>query len=99
MKKGSAVVLLVLFLLPIISGHSASAQNNWENVAVQEAKKQYPLGQVLFSQQIWSSKKEKKAVKQYKLMIRNGSEDIGVFVTIAYHPQTEKIQSITVLEE
>ncbi|WP_083328195.1 DUF3889 domain-containing protein [Metabacillus idriensis] len=105
MKK-SIVLLLLLFiygltpsLVSISSDVSAAQHTDWKNVAVKETKKRYPLSQVLFAQKIWDNTKKNQTVKQYKVTVREGMKDIGVFVTISYDAKTEKVKKIQVLEE
>ncbi|MGG4490067.1 DUF3889 domain-containing protein [Metabacillus idriensis] len=105
MKK-SIVLLLLLFiygltpsLVSISSDVSAAQHTDWKNVAVNETKKRYPLSQVLFAQKIWDNTKKNQTVKQYKVTVREGMKDIGVFVTISYDAKTEKVKKIQVLEE
>ncbi|TDL82322.1 DUF3889 domain-containing protein [Peribacillus frigoritolerans] len=105
MKK-SIVLFLLLFiygltpsLVSISSDVSAAQHTDWKNVAVKETKKRYPLSQVLFAQKIWDNTKKNQTVKQYKVTVREGMKDIGVFVTISYDAKTEKVKKIQVLEE
>ncbi|MGX1192921.1 DUF3889 domain-containing protein [Metabacillus sp. SLBN-84] len=105
MRKTILLLLLLLIygLQPALVSHSANVyaekHTDWKNVAVKETKKRYPLSQVLFAQKIWDNTKKNQTVKQYKVTLREGIKDIGVFVTISYDAKTEKIKKIQVLEE
>ncbi|MDQ0858413.1 DUF3889 domain-containing protein [Bacillus sp. V2I10] len=105
MKK-SIVLLLLLFIygftpsmVSISSTVSAAHHTDWKDFAVKETKKRYPLSQVLFAQKIWDNTKKNQTVKQYKVTVREGMKDIGVFVTISYDAKTGKVKKIQVLEE
>ena len=104
--KKSIVLLLLLFIygftpsmVSISSTVSAAQHTDWKDFAVKETKKRYPLSQVLFAQKIWDNTKKNQTVKQYKVTVREGMKDIGVFVTISYDAKTEKVKKIQVLEE
>jgi hypothetical protein len=104
--KKSIVLLLLIFIygftpsmVSISSYVSAAHHTDWKDFAVNETKKRYPLSQVLFAQKIWDNTKKNQTVKQYKVTVREGMKDIGVFVTISYDAKTEKVKKIQVLEE
>ncbi|UAL54801.1 MULTISPECIES: DUF3889 domain-containing protein [Metabacillus] len=86
-------------MVSISSTVSASQHTDWKDFAVKETKKRYPLSQVLFAQKIWDNTKKNQTVKQYKVTVREGMKDIGVFVTISYDAKSEKVKKIQVLEE
>lgn len=105
LKKTIALLLLLFIygitpsLVSFTSEVSAAEQTDWKNFAIKETKKRYPLSQVLFAQKIWDNTKKNQTVKQYKVTVREGMKDIGVFVTISYDAKTEKVKKIQVLEE
>ncbi|MED4813561.1 DUF3889 domain-containing protein [Bacillus atrophaeus] len=78
---------------------SAHQTPKWEEFAVKEAKKRYPLAQVLFKQKVWDRKRKDEAVKQYHLTLREGAKEFGVFVTISFEPQSKKVNKIVIVEE
>ncbi|ATO28314.1 hypothetical protein RA13_10005 [Bacillus atrophaeus] len=78
---------------------SSAHQTQWEEFAVKEAKKRYPLAQVLFKQKVWDRKRKDEAVKQYHLTLREGAKEFGVFVTISFEPQSKKVNKIVIVEE
>lgn len=82
--------------VPLITARHIS---KWEELAVKEAKKRYPLAQVLFKQKVWDRKRKDEAVKQYHLTLREGSKEFGVFVTISFNPYSQKVNKIAILEE
>ncbi|MDM5298721.1 DUF3889 domain-containing protein [Bacillus pumilus] len=77
----------------------ASNADQWENRAVKEAKKRYPLAHVLFKQKVWDRHREKESVKQYHITLKDRAKEFGVFVTISYNPQSNKINKVIVVEE
>ncbi|WP_412856036.1 DUF3889 domain-containing protein [Bacillus sp. 179-C3.3 HS] len=77
----------------------ASAVDQWEKRAVNEAKKKYPLANVLFKQKVWDRYREKEAVKQYHITLKDQTKEFGVFVTISYNPHSNKVNKIIVVEE
>ncbi|MGM7721148.1 DUF3889 domain-containing protein [uncultured Metabacillus sp.] len=82
-----------------LSDAQAVSQKTWEEVAVNETKKRYPLSQVLFSQKIWDNSKKDITVKQYRLTLREGMEDFAVYTTITYDSSTGEIKKIQVIPE
>ncbi|MBV7318012.1 YqzG/YhdC family protein [Bacillus halotolerans] len=78
---------------------TARHMSKWEELAVKEAKKRYPLAQVLVKQKVWDRKRKDEAVKQYHLTLREGSKEFGVFVTISFDPHSQKVNKIVILEE
>lgn len=79
--------------------HAVASQKTWEDVAVKETKKRYPLSQVLFSQKIWDKKKKDITVKQYRLTLRDGMQDFAVYTTITFDSSTGQIKKIQVIPE
>ncbi|MCY8426321.1 YqzG/YhdC family protein [Bacillus vallismortis] len=82
--------------MPLMAARHIS---KWEELAVKEAKKRYPLAQVLFKQKVWDRKRKDEAVKQYHLTLKEGSKEFGVFVTISFNPYSQKVHKIAILEE
>ncbi|WHX46866.1 DUF3889 domain-containing protein [Bacillus pumilus] len=76
-----------------------SAVDHWEIRAVKEAKKRYPLTQVLFKQKVWDRHREKESVKQYHITLKDHTKEFGVFVTISYNPYSNKVNKVIVVEE
>ncbi len=77
----------------------AVSQKTWEDVAVKETKKRYPLSQVLFSQKIWDKKKKDITVKQYRLTLREGMQDFAVYTTITFDSESGEIKKVQVIPE
>lgn len=77
----------------------AVSQKTWEDVAVKETKKRYPLSQVLFSQKIWDKAKKDITVKQYRFTLREGMEDFAVYTTITFDSSTGEIKKVQVIPE
>lgn len=82
-----------------LSHSHASSSESWEDVAVKETKKRYPLSQVLFSQKIWDKSKKNITVKQYRLTLREGLQDFAVYTTITYDSNSGKIKTVQVIPE
>ncbi|ARV99379.1 putative protein YqzG [Bacillus subtilis] len=100
------VICLSLLVFGTTAAHAeetplvtARHMSKWEEIAVKEAKKRYPLAQVLFKQKVWDRKRKDEAVKQYHLTLREGSKEFGVFVTISFDPYSQKVNKIAILEE
>jgi hypothetical protein len=77
----------------------AVSQKTWEDVAVKETKKRYPLSQVLFSQKIWDKAKKDITVKQYRFTLREGMDDFAVYTTITFDSSTGEIKKVLVIPE
>ncbi|QGQ47238.1 DUF3889 domain-containing protein [Metabacillus sediminilitoris] len=77
----------------------AVSQKTWEDVAVKETKKRYPLSQILFSQKIWDKAKKDITVKQYRFTLREGMQDFAVYTTITFDSSTGKIKKVQVIPE
>ncbi|MFC0269973.1 DUF3889 domain-containing protein [Metabacillus herbersteinensis] len=94
-------VLYGLTFLQVSFSSEVSAESNqtWEDVAVYETKKRYPLSQVLFTQKIWDQTKKGRTVKQYKLTLREGMNDFGVYTTITFDSSTGQVKKIQVIPE
>ncbi|WP_226526458.1 DUF3889 domain-containing protein [Metabacillus niabensis] len=99
-----------MFLLTVLFGFTAIqvsftpevqavSQKTWEDVAVKETKKRYPLSQVLFSQKIWDKKKKDITVKQYRFTLREGMQDFAVYTTITFDSETGEIKKVQVIPE
>ncbi|MEC1290916.1 YqzG/YhdC family protein [Bacillus mojavensis] len=100
------VICLSLLVFGTATAHAEEAplvtarhMSKWEELAVKEAKKRYPLAQVLVKQKVWDRKRKDEAVKQYHLTLREGSKEFGVFVTISFDPYSHKVNKIAILEE
>ncbi|AIZ60791.1 sporulation protein [Bacillus safensis] len=106
MKYGKIIIMLSLLLSPMMldvkpvdaRGLTAAA-DQWETRAVKEAKKRYPLTQVLFKQKVWDRHRDKESVKQYHITLKDHTKEFGVFVTISYNPYSNKVNKVIVVEE
>ncbi|MFB8735158.1 DUF3889 domain-containing protein [Bacillus sp. SL00103] len=74
-------------------------RDQWETRAVKEAKKRYPLTQVLFKQKVWDRHRKKESVKQYHITLKDHTKEFGVYVTISYNPYSNKVNKVIVVEE
>lgn len=106
MKYGKMIIMLSLLLGPMLQDANpadargfTSAVDQWEIRAVKEAKKRYPLTQVLFKQKVWDRHREKESVKQYHITLKDHTKEFGVFVTISYNPYSNKVNKVIVVEE
>ncbi|TXC92380.1 DUF3889 domain-containing protein [Metabacillus litoralis] len=102
--KNWILVTAILFGLttstvPFTPGVQAVSQKTWEDVAVKETKKRYPLSQVLFSQKIWDKKKKDITVKQYRFTLREGMQDFSVYTTITFDSSSGEIKKVQVIPE
>lgn len=77
----------------------SSPIDQWENRAVDEAKKRYPLAHVLFKQKVWDRHRDKESVKQYHITLKDHAKEFGVFVTISFNPYSNKVNKVIVVEE
>lgn len=94
-------IFLVAFStsLPHSPTVQAVSQKSWEDVAVKETKKRYPMSQVLFSQKIWDKKKTDITVKQYRFTLREGMDDFSVYTTITFDSDSGEIKKVQVVPE
>ncbi|WP_318010245.1 YqzG/YhdC family protein [Bacillus sp. 28A-2] len=106
MTYGKIMIMLSLLLGPVIQDVKpadargfTTAADQWETRAVKEAKKRYPLAQVLFKQKVWDRHREKESVKQYHITLKDHAKEFGVFVTISYNPYSNKVNKVIVVEE
>jgi len=107
MKYRTIIIMLSLLLSPMIQdvqpadagSFTVAAADQWETRAVKEAKKRYPLAQVLFKQKVWDRHRDKESVKQYHITLKDHTKEFGVFVTISYNPYSNKVNKVIVVEE
>lgn len=103
MKPVKSLMICILALsiaTPTLAAeHAAANQSKWETLAVKEAKKRYPLAQVVAQHKIWDRKRDDEAVIQYHLTLMENNKKTGVFVTISYEPYSTKVNKVVVVEE
>lgn len=107
MKYRTIIIMLSLLLGPMLQdvkpadaeSFTVAAADQWETQAVKEAKKRYPLAQVLFKQKVWDRHRDKESVKQYHITLKDHTKEFGVFVTISYNPYSNKVNKVIVVEE
>lgn len=84
---------------PLSSIVVAAANENYEEIAKKEAKKHYPLAQVLFIQKVWDKQNKKQTIKHYVLTMNEHGKQYRVNVTISINNKTDKVEHVQVLRK
>ncbi|MFC2948725.1 YqzG/YhdC family protein [Virgibacillus sediminis] len=66
----------------------------WGRLAVQETKKEYPNAQIIDYLHIGRESMGDSSKEKFKLWLREGEQEYGVFVTITFANETEEILDI-----
>ncbi|MEH7224585.1 YqzG/YhdC family protein [Bacillus sp. JJ1566] len=70
----------------------------WGKLAMEETGKRYPSAQIVDYLHVGRYKKNGLYVERFKLWLKQGNREFGVFVNITFEPDTERVKNITVVE-
>ncbi len=74
------------------------AYAKWGKLAMQETQSKYPHATIIDYLHEGSELKENTTVEKFKLWLKDGDHEFGVFVRIEYATDTEKVIAITFKE-
>ncbi|AZB41978.1 DUF3889 domain-containing protein [Bacillus sp. FJAT-42376] len=103
MKKWISCCLITAVLAGIAEPGAAYAQTHqqepayakWSRIAIMEAKKKYPDAKLLDYLHIGQEDTGTGTVKEkFKLWVRQGTKEFGLYVTVEYDPKTQKVKKI-----
>ena len=63
----------------------------WGQLAIKETHSKYPNARIIDYLHQGSDKKEDSTIEKFKLWLKEGDHEFGVYVTIQYQTETEKI--------
>ncbi|WP_338780474.1 YqzG/YhdC family protein [Metabacillus sp. FJAT-52054] len=80
----------------VYSAHQQEpAYAKWSRIAIQEVKRKYPDAKLLDYKHIGREKVDAElAAEKFKLWVRQGSREFGLFVTVEFNEKTQKVKSI-----
>ncbi len=70
----------------------------WSRLAMQKTKEHYPKAAIIDYLHVGKEQTGSFAVEKFKLWLRSGEQEFGVFVNIEYNPKTEEVMRITFKE-
>ncbi|WP_407644207.1 DUF3889 domain-containing protein [Falsibacillus albus] len=70
----------------------------WGRLAVQKTKEKYPKANVIDYLHIGREKKKNTDVEKFKLWLKEGQKEYGVFVFIEFNPKTDRVKNITFIK-
>ncbi|MGD6818955.1 DUF3889 domain-containing protein [Metabacillus sp. 84] len=74
------------------------AYAKWSRIAIQEAKKKYPDAKLLDYLYIGREDSGRTAKEKFKLWVRRDSREFGLFVTVEFEKDTQKVKAVTFTE-
>lgn len=74
------------------------AYAKWGRLAMQETQSKYPHASIIDYLHEGNELKEHSTIEKFKLWLRDGDHEFGVFVRIEYATVTEKVITITFQE-
>ncbi|WP_243290537.1 DUF3889 domain-containing protein [Bacillus sp. FJAT-47783] len=89
-------VNMILSPTPIVA---AAENENYTEIAKKEAKKNYPLAQILFIQKVWDKENKKQTIKHYVVTMNEQGKQYQVNVTISINNKTNKVEHIQVFKQ
>lgn len=86
-------------------GHMASAQKpvpdyaKWGVLAMQQTRSKYPMAQIIDYLHVGrEDMKNGTSTERFKLWLRQGNKEFGVFVTITFDTKTEEVKNVLFIE-
>ncbi|CAM4252262.1 hypothetical protein BAMA_06755 [Bacillus manliponensis] len=102
MKRLLASFILIMTLVTIYFSFSAHAQPpyaKWGKIAVQKTKEKYPKAQIIDYLHIGRKPKTIRiSVEKFKLWLKEGEKEFGVFVDVEFETKTEQFLKISFQE-
>jgi len=98
-----AIILTVNFaptdlLTTAHTQHEIPAFAQWGMIAIKEIHSKYPNASIIDYLYEGSESKEDTTIEKFKLWLKDDDNEFGVFVTIVYDTETEKLTTIELQE-
>lgn len=77
-----------------ITPQEIPAYAKWGRLAMLETQSKYPTANIIDYLHEGSETKEDSTIEKFKLWLRDGDKEFGVFVRIEYETDTEKVMNI-----
>jgi hypothetical protein len=74
------------------------AYAKWGRLAIKETQSKYPNANIIDYLHEGSESKEDSTIEKFKLWLKDGDNEFGVFVRIEYTTETEKVVNIELKE-
>ena len=74
------------------------AYAKWGKLAIKEVQTKYPKANIIDYLHEGSESKEDSTIEKFKLWLKDGNKEFGVFVRIEYTTETEKVVNIELQE-
>ncbi len=74
------------------------AYAKWGRLAIKETQSKYPNANIIDYLHEGSESKEDSTIEKFKLWLKEGDKEFGVFVKIEYFTETEKVVTIEIQE-
>lgn len=85
-------ILMTLHTIPIVSAQQETpAYAKWGILAMKETQKRYPDAKIIDYLHQGSETKETVTIEKFKLWLKKGDKEFGVFVSIVFVTNTEKL--------
>ncbi|MFJ8066570.1 DUF3889 domain-containing protein [Psychrobacillus sp. NPDC096426] len=90
----------VLFYIPAIvpALQETPAYAKWGQLAIEEAQSKYPSANIIDYLHEGSETKHDSTIEKFKLWLKDGDHEFGVFVRIEYSTITKKVVNIELQE-
>ncbi|MGN7356184.1 DUF3889 domain-containing protein [Paenibacillus sp. SAF-054] len=94
MKKMRFMFLLIFILLFSNQAHAQPEYAKWGNIAVQETLKRYQASIIDYLHVGRTQAASNITEEKFKLLLRSGTKEFAVFVTIQFETSTERVLSV-----
>lgn len=71
------------------------AYAKWGRLAMKTAKEKYPSAQILDYLHVGREKKQNTHIEKFKLWIKDGGKEFGLFIDIEFEPKTDRVIKIS----
>jgi len=97
------MVFLLLSISPVVTQENVRAEAGdeevpsyakWGRFAMKETKVRYPEADIVDYLHIGRETEEHTATEKFKLWLREGEKEFGVFIDIEFHLETEEVLNI-----
>jgi hypothetical protein len=78
----------------ILAQQQAPPYAKWGQIAMKKTKEKYPQADIIDYLHIGKEKGTKYSTEKFKLWLKTGSKEFGVFVDITFDNETERIKDI-----
>ncbi|WP_442600077.1 DUF3889 domain-containing protein [Neobacillus sp. D3-1R] len=105
MKIVISILLVFFFFFPVYRAtpHSSNivfaepdipTYAKWGKIAMQKTKERYPKADIIDYLHVGREKGSKTSTEKFKLWLKEGSKEYGVYIDIQFDNKTEKITNI-----